>query len=248
MSTSIARLSALLMLLCLTVACDNSSSPDPQTPRSEGPSTSCPNEEELATDERLRRGELRGDVTGDGEADVVLIGIDQEAEIGCRALLFVTTGDRTSAVSLDSEDTDLGLGLPALEGIKQIDGDGGNDVIVNLAAGASTLFAGVFVFAEGGLEQIQIEGSQPPVENLFAHGGGVAQLSAADCGEDGAVLVSTALAEGRRYRIDRHTYEFEDDGLVLNLSKNETQRLSLRAIPRSFPEFAGPPFSSCPDA
>jgi len=248
MSTSIARLSALLMLLCGTVACDNSSSPEPETPRSDGPSTSCSNEEELATDERLRRGELRGDVTGDGEADSVFIAVNERAELGCRALLFVIAGDRTSAASLDSEDTDLGLGLPALEGIKQIDGDGGGDVIVNLVSGASTLFTGVFVYDDGGLEQIQIEGSPPPVENLFAHGGGVTLLSAADCGEDGAVLVSTALAEGRRYRVNRHTYEFEDGVLVLNLSKNETQRLSLRAIPRSFPEFAGPPFSSCPDA
>jgi len=248
MSISIARLNALLMLLCLIAACDTSSSPEPETPRSDEPSTSCSNEEELATNERMHRGELRGDVTGDGEADVVLIGIDEEAEIGCRALLFVTTGDRTSAVSLDSEDTDLSLGMPALEGIKQIDGEGGSDVIVNLAMGASTLFAGVFVFADGILEQIQIERSQPPVENLFAHGGGVTLLSAADCGEDGDVLISTAMAEGRLYRINRHAYEFEDGVLVLNLSKNETRRLSLRAIPRSFPEFAGPPFSSCPDA
>ena len=165
MSTSIARLSVLLMLLCGTVACDNSSSPDPETPRSDGPSTSCPNEEERATDERLRRGELRGDVTGDGEADVVLIGIDEEAEIGCRALLFVTTGDRTSAVSLDSEETDLSLGLPALESIKQVDGAGGNDVIVNLAAGASTLFAGLFVFADGGISALR--------DHLKARGGAV---------------------------------------------------------------------------
>jgi len=235
------------MLLCLA-ACDNSSSPEPETPRSEGPSTSCSNEEDLARDHSARRGELRGDVTGDGEADGVFIAVDEGAEVGCRALLFVASGDRTSAASLDGEDTDLGLGLPALEGIKQIDGAGGGDVIVNLVSGASTLFTGVFVYDDGALEQIQIEGSQPPVENLFAHGGGVTLLSAADCGEGGAILVSTAMAEGRRYRIDRHTYEFEDGVLVLNSSKDETRRLSLRAIPRSFPEFAGPPFSSCPDA
>jgi hypothetical protein len=248
MSTSIARLSALLLLFCLAAACDGSSSPGPETPTSAAPSTSCSNEEELATDERAHKGELEGDVTGDGEADVVLIAIDEEAQIGCRALLFVISEDRTSAVSLDSEDTDMDLGLPALEGIKQVDGDGGSDVIVNLAAGASTLFASVFVFADSGLEQIQIEGSQPPVENLFAHGGGVSSLSAVDCGEDGAVVVSTAMAEGRRYRVERHTYEFEDEVLVLDSSRDETRRRSLQSIPRSFPEFSGPPFSSCPDA
>lgn len=191
---------------------------------------------------------MRGDVNGDGEAETIFIGVDEGAEIGCRALLFVRSNSDTSAVSLDVEDAGLGLGLPALAGLRQIDGDGGSDVIVDMAAGASTLFAGVFIFADGGLEQIRIEESLPPTENLFAHGGGVAQLSTADCSGDDAILISTAVAEGRRYRVDRHTYEFDGVSLARNPSKDETQTRSLRSIPRSFPEFAGPPFSSCPGA
>jgi hypothetical protein len=248
MSTSIARLIVSLALICLAAACDNADSPGPESPRTEAPSTSCSNEEELSTDESARRGALRGDVTGDGEADDVFIAVDEGADFGCRALLFVASGDRISAAPLDVEGTDPRLGLPALAGIKQVSGEGGGDVIVDMAAGASTQFAGVFVFAEGNLEQIQIEGSQPPVENLFAHGGGVAQLSAADCMDDDAVLVSTAVAEGRRYRVDRHTYEFDDGVLARDPTKDETQRVTLGSVPRSFPEFAGPPFSSCPDA
>jgi len=248
MSTSIARLATLLVLLCTATACDDVDSQEPESPRSEGPSTSCSNEEDLGTDESAHKGELRGDVTGDGEADDVFIAVDEKAELGCRALLFVSSADSISAASLDGGDTDLGLGLPALEGIKQVDGVGGGDLVVNMAAGASTLFAGVFVFADGGLEQIRIEGSQPPVENLVAHGGGVAQLSAANCGDDGGVLVSTAIAEGRRYRVDRHTYEFDDGVLARDPARDETRRVRPQSIPLSFPEFAGPPFSSCPDA
>ena len=100
---------------------------------------------------------MRGDVTDNGAADEVFIAVDEGAEIGCRALLFVRSDEGTSAASLDVEDTDLGLGLPALAGLRQIDGDGGSDVIVNMAAGAATLFAGVFTFADGGLEQVRIE-------------------------------------------------------------------------------------------
>ena len=248
MSTSIARLAALLVLLCPATACDDVDSQEPESPRTEGSSTSCPNEEDLGTDESARKGELRGDVTGDGEADDVFIAVDEKAELGCRALLFVSSTDRISAASLDGGDTDLSLGLPAFEGIKQVDGVGGGDLVVNMVAGASTLFAGVFVFEDGGLEQIQIEGSQPPVENLFAHGGGVAQLSAADCGGDGAVLLSTAITEGRRYRVDRHTYEFDNGVLARDPARDETQMVKAQSISRSFPEFAGPPFSSCPDA
>jgi hypothetical protein len=248
MSTSIARLIGALTLVCLATACNNPAPPGPDSSRTEPPSTSCPNEEELGSDGSVRKGGLKGDVTGDGEADDVFIAVDEEAEFGCRALLFVSSGERTSAVSLDVEGTNLGLGLPALSGIKQVDGDGGVDVIADIASGASTQFAGLFVFADGNLEQIQIEGSQPPVEDLFAHGGGVAQLSAVDCAGDDSVLVSTAVAKGRRYRVDRHTYEFDDGVLARNPTMDEIKRVKLRSVLSSFPEFAGPPFSSCPDA
>ncbi len=248
MSSFITRLCVLLVLLGLATGCEDTESPDSEPPPPNTPSTECSNEEELRADRPARRGGMRGDVTGDGAPDEVFIAVDEGAEAGCRALLFVRSGEDTSAASLDVEDTELGLGLPALAGLKQIDGEGGSDVIVDMAAGASTLFAGVFVFSDGGLKQVRIEGSQPPAENLFAHGGGVAQLSAADCAPDGAVLISAAAAEGRRYRVDRHTYEFDGVVLARNAAEDETQRMSLEMIPRSFPEFAGPPFSSCPDA
>lgn len=242
------HLCGLLALLCLATACDDSPAQAPDAPRSDPPSTGCSNEDEMRADESARRGDIRGDVTGDGAADEIFIAVDEGAEIGCRAFLFVRSEEGTSAASLDLEDIDFRLGLPALSGLKQIDGDGGNDVIVDMAAGASTLFSGVFVLGSGGLEQVRIEGSTPPTEDLFAHGGGVAQLSAAGCAADGGVLVSTAVAEGRRYRVDRHTYEFDGVTLGRNPTRDETQRLRLEMIPRSFPEFAGPPFSNCPDA
>ena len=243
----IARLVALLVLLGVVTGCGDSESPDSEPSRPDGPTTGCSNEDELRADKSARRGRMRGDVTGNDSADKVFIAVDERAEAGCRALLFVRSDDATSATSLDVEESDLGLGLPALGGLRQIDGQGGSDVIVDMAAGASTLFAAVFVFADGGLVQVRIEGSQPPAENLFAHGGGVAQLSAAGCAADGAVLISTAVAEGRRYRVDRRTYEFDGVVLARNPTQDETERMRLERIPRSFPEFAGPPFLSCPD-
>jgi hypothetical protein len=36
--------------------------------------------------------------------------------------------------------------------------------------------------------------------------------------------------------------------LARDPTKDETQRVTRGSVPRSFPEFAGPPFSSCPDA
>ena len=247
MSTFAAQLFSLSALLCLATACDSEPAktrPPPPDTRS----TTGSNERELGEDTSARRGLLRGDVSGDGRQDEVFLAVDEGAEPGCRALLFVTAQDGVTAVSLDVEEGDLGLGLPAVAGLKQIDGGGGAEIVVDMAAGASTFFAGVFVFADGSVEQVRIDQSLPPTENLFAHGGGVGQLSAADCAADGAILISTAVAEARRYRVDRHTYRFDGLRLARDPSEDETHRLRFGMIPRSFPEFAGPPFSSCPDA
>ena len=247
MSTFAARLFGLFALLCLATACDSERANE-RPPPPDRPSTACANERELGEDESARRAVLRGDVTGDDRRDEVFLAVDEGGEPGCRALLFVVDRGEKSAVSLDVEETGLGLGLPAITGLRQIDGLGGAEIVVDMVAGASTLFAGVFAFANGSLQQVRIDQSQPPTENLFAYGGGVGQLSAADCAADGTILISTAVPEGRRYRVERHTYTF--DGLVIahDPSKDETLRRRLRMIPRSFPEFAGPPFSSCPDA
>ena len=247
MSTFAARLFSLFALLCLATACDSEPAKK-RPPPPDSPSTACPNERELGEDESARRGVLHGDVSGDGRRDEVFLAVDEGAERGCRALLFVADQGKRSAASLDVEETDLSLGLPAISGLKQIDGLDGAEIVVDMAAGASTFFAGVFVFVDGSLEQVRIDQSQPPTENLFAYGGGVGQLSAADCAADGAIVISTAVPEGRRYRVDRHSYTFDGIVIARDPSKDETHRRRLGTIPRSFPEFAGPPFSSCPDA
>lgn len=236
-------------MLCLASGCDDSG-PPPETDAPTAPpaSTGCPNERDLVADEAARRGPLRGDVTGDGRNDEVFIAVDEGAETGCRALLILRFGTEVLAISIDGENVELGLGLPAPVGLKQVDGRGGSDVIIDLAAGAATLFAGVFSFADGSLEQIRIEGSQPPAVDLFAHGGSVGQLSGVDCGGDGGVVISTAVPEGRRYAVDRRAHEIDGVTLTRNPAEDQREKVRLKELPRRFPEFGGPPFSSCPDA
>jgi hypothetical protein len=176
------------------------------------------------------------------------VAVDEGAEVGCRALLIVRSGDETVATSIDRDDLEFALGLPVPVGLRQIDGRGGSEVIVDLAAGAATVFAGVFGLGDGGWEQIRVEGSQEPTVDLFAHGGGVGQLSGVDCAADGSVLISTAVPDGRRYLVERFTYEFEGRTLVRDPAQDLTRKVTLGELPRRFPEFGGPPFASCPDA
>jgi hypothetical protein len=239
---------ALLATVFLATACDESPGGEPNPPAVSPTPSGCPNEVDLIADEAALRGPLRGDVTGDGARDEVFVAVDEGAESGCRALLVLRSGGDTVATSIDGGDLDFALGLPAPVGLKQIDGRAGSDVIVDLAAGATTVFAGVFGFGDGGWEQIRVEGSQPPAVDLFAHGGGVGQLSGVDCADDGGVMISTAVPAGRRYSVDRLTYEFDGRMLVRDPAQDVTEKVRLRDLLRRFEEFGGPPFASCPDA
>ena len=250
------------MILGMAVAaCDGSDEssqipPDPVSPPPEAlspppdpvPSVappSCPNQEEVAGDESLRTGSLTGDVSGDGLNDRVHLAIDDSGDVGCRAFLLVAHGDQLGAVALEVEGVDPALGLPALRQLKQVDGAAGADVIVDLIAGASTVFAGVYSMATGEPARVTIQGSEPPAQDLFPYGGGVGQLSAVDCTGDGTILISSAVPQGARYLVTRNRY-MPTPGALLREGEASTGKVKLEALPARFPEFAGAPFGSCP--
>jgi hypothetical protein len=209
------------------------------------PPPPCPNQEKVAGDESLRTGSLAGDVSGDGVDDRVHVAVDDSADIGCRAFLLVAHGDQLDAVALEVEGLDPALGLPALRQLKQVDGAPGADIIVDLIAGASTVFAGVYSMATGEPARVTIQGSEPPARDLFPYGGGVGQLSAVDCTDDGTILISSAVPQGARYLVTRNRYA-STPGARLREGEASTRKVKLEALPARFPEFAGPPFRSCP--
>jgi len=247
------------MILGLTVsACggsdesdgDGTQGPAPRSSPAPAPSPSppepeCVNEDEVADDESLRTGSLTGDVSGDGVEDQVHVAVDDSADIGCRAFLLVAQGDELAAVALDVEGMDPALGLPALRQLTQVDGAEGADVVVNLVAGASTVFAGVYSMAGGEPARVTIQGSEPPVRDLFPYGGGVGQLSAVDCTEAGTILISSAVPQGARYLVTRNRYT-PTSGALLREGQASTGKVKFEALPARFPEFAGGPFGSCP--
>jgi len=196
-------------------------------------------------DETFRTGSLTGDVSGDGVADHVHVAVDDAAESGCRAFLVIAHGNELEAVSVDVDGMDPALGLPALKELRQVDGTGGADVIVDLIAGASTVFAGVYSMASGELVRVTIEGSEPPAQDLFPYGGGVGQVSAVDCADDGTILISTAVPRGARYLVTRNRYT-ATAGALLNQSEASTGKVGFERLPTRFPEFGRVPFGSCP--
>lgn len=253
--SSIRLVSVCLVLGLLAPGCGGSdesgtlrpprrSSPAP-VPSPSPPEARCLNEDEVARDESLRTGSLTGDVSGDGVDDRIHVAVDDGADIGCRAFLVVAHDDELAAVALDVDGMDPSLGLPALRELRQVDGAGGADVVVDLIAGASTVFAGVYSMASGELARVTIQGSEPPAQDLFAYGGGVAQLSAVDCAGEGSILISTAVPRGARYLVTRNRYT-ATAGALSSQGEASTGKVAFEELPTRFPEFAGPPFGSCP--
>jgi hypothetical protein len=239
----------LICALVLSVAAcdgDDPSSAPNAIPASLGPSeehgSTCPNASTVADNPApRRRGHLTGDVDGDGSIDRISLAVDADARPGCRAFVVVQTAEGRLIAPIQERELQVDLGFPVLESIVGVDDRAGGEIVVRVAAGASTEFAGLFTVADDALERVRLNG---PHGNLFPSGGSVGHLEASNCGPDGGVVISTATTRGRRYALERRFYFFEGTSLVENESFAERRRVSPDAL-ASFPEFGAPPFSMC---
>ena len=246
---SLRRAATLICALLLAVAAcggDDPSSAPNAIPPSPGPSgdhgSICPNASTVADDPAfLRRGRLTGDVDGDGSTDRISVAVDADARPGCRAFVVVQTAEERLIAPIREPELQVDLGFPVLESLVGVDDRAGGEIVVRVAAGASTVFAGLFTVADDALERVRLNG---PHGNLFPSGGSVGHLEASNCGPDGGVVISTATTRGRRYALERRFYLFEGTSLVENESLAERRRISPDAL-ASFPEFGAPPFSMC---
>jgi hypothetical protein len=235
-------------VLLSVAACDgesrapgpNAIRPSPSPPREHG--TGCPNGS-TAADNRgsLRRGRLAGDVDGDGSTDQISLAVDADARPGCRAFVVVQTAEARLIAPIGERHLEIDLGFPVLDSLVGVDHRVGGEIVVRIAAGASTEFAGLFTVVDDALERVRLNG---PHGNLFPSGGSVGHLEASNCGPDGAVVISIATARGRRYVLERRFHFFEETSLVEEESLAERRRISPDAL-ASFPEFGAPPFSLC---
>ena len=238
---------ALIAVVMLAAACSGQS-PSPSRRLETGPQTDCRNETRARTDRGLRKSSARGDVDGDGAVDEIHLVVDEGAEIGCRVFLVVRGESGSRVLAVDREAVSFELGLPVLVDLAQVDGEPGADVVVDLLAGASTVFAGVFTMGSGELAQLRVASDQAATDDLFAHEGSVGHLDGVDCGPRGTVVVSSAFPKGARYEVRRRSLEARAGVLRAERSSKEIVVVALDRLLRRFPEFATPPFSSCPDS
>jgi hypothetical protein len=220
----------------------------PQPPPSavpEPPEAVCPNQTAVVADESLQtEGAVAGDVDGDGTEEVVSIFFDPSGADGCQAFVVAHSGEEIVAAGpLESWSSDFGLPMPTLNSLRDVDGEPGLEVVVNMGAGASTQFVGIAALAEGAFSQVT-SAAAGEAGGLFGVGGSVGHLEAVDCAPDGRVVASFAAPAGDRYRVERRFLVFSGTELVEDAV--EVSRVPLGQI-NDFPEYASSPFGSCSD-
>ena len=169
--------------------------------------------------------------------------VDREAPPGCQAFLVATTGDVTSS-NVIAGDVQLDFNPPQIRTFANVDGAEGPEAFVTVQAGASTEFGALFLL--GPVRPVTFDDPERSNGDLVAFGGSVTHLDGATCapGESGTVVISSAGSQGKRYRLERVFYRFEDDRLVEVRSERLT--VSFDELVNDYPEFSSVPFDNCP--
>lgn len=239
---------ASLIAMCLAlVACSGGEEPDARrapatTPAPDYP---CPNQEAVLDDVSLRAGRPEtGDVDGDGDAEEVAIYYDPAGEPGCQGFVVAESSDGTLSAPLETWRGEFGLPMPTLNALVDLDGEPGDEVVVNMGAGASTQFVGIVVRDGGVLRQVttDVTGGSGVAPGLLGFGGSVGHLEAVDCFPGGRVISSFATPDRNVYRVERTVYDFAGAELVQD--DQQVERVPVERIDR-FPEYAASPFGSC---
>jgi hypothetical protein len=252
----------LSMALALGSACESSSpsaGPSPTVERSAGGATplptdspapatasGCSNEAEITSDPSARTGgSLHGDVDGDGSPDDVSLAFDDTGALGCQAFLVVEGSGNSEVLAIESFDRAFGLPQPRLNTVAEVDTVPGSEVAVDLVAGASTQFVGLFTMTGGELARVEVEGDEFPADDLFPYGGSVGHVEASDCaGAPGRIVISTATPRGDDYQVTRRFFRFRGSTPRVEPSSTKRNRVAFEELGR-FPEYRSSPFGGC---
>ena len=212
----------------------------------------CPNQAVAADPARRSGGRYRMDVDGDRFPEDVFIASDPVGTLGCQAFIVVEIQDVFYSEPIWENGADGGLPAPSIHGFADIDGDGGVEILVDEAGGASTQFVGAFVFRAGDLSRVTVPGgisSSPELEGLFAYGGSVGHLEAVDCAPDGTIVVSSAVPGSSQEDLENGIYSVERTFYLLRGAELRKQGATREQVPaeslNEFPEYSAGPFGSC---
>jgi hypothetical protein len=206
----------------------------------------CTNEAEVTSNPSARiGGSLHGDVDGDGTPDDVALAFDGTGKLGCQAFLVVEGSGESAVLAIESFNRAFGLPQPRLNTLAEVDTVPGSEVAVDLVAGASTQFIGLFTMTGGELARVEVEGDEFPTDDLFPYGGSVGHVEASDCaGAPGTIVISAATPRGDDYQVTRRFFRFRGSTPTVELTSTERDRVAFEELGR-FPEYRSSPFGGC---
>lgn len=214
--------------------------------------SACPNQETVIADSSLRQpGRLTGDLEDDGVADEVFLAVDESAEQGCKAFIVVDSEGAVRSAPIELPDIPFELGFPRLISMPLINQAPGAEIVVGVAAGASTQFAAVYTVVDSAIVPVLREGTTALQESLLAFGGSVGHQEAFDCAPEigpGVVVVSSAepVGGGARFRYVRNFFVAQEpDVFVEEPSLRESGTVRFDRFD-TLHEFPNAPFGSCP--
>lgn len=208
--------------------------------------TRCPNQNHAVEQGELLGGKVRGDVDGDGSPDVVYLVSDPEGSFDCRSFLVADTARGRIATPTNEQGLEYGLPIPRIHSLADIDGSGGEEILVDLEQGASTQFIGIFTVLDGGLERVRVA-ENSDFGNLFPYGGSVGHLEASNCAghPDADVSVAVATANTTDYTIRTRLYEMKG-AILVPLPRADQPPISVGTHLDQSEGFATSPFGDCP--
>lgn len=232
-----------------------SGAPEPPAARPESPTASsspsspegagrCPNVKEALAAGTEEGSRSEHDIDGDGAPEEIFVAKDPDGPQGCQAFLGLTGGSFGTLIAPIDDDLSFELGLPLVSGVAEVDGTAPSEIIVDVASGASTAFAGIFSVQDGRLARRVIEGDSPYARS-FPYGGSVGHLEGSDCAETGTVVITVAMPQGKGYLVHRRFFVSDGPAFVLDPSRSEKEVVAPGALD-DFTELSGAPFGSCP--
>lgn len=244
------------MVLAAAGGCDNEASDETARPDS-GPSASptpdgadatdrCPNEDRAPEQGEPIGGEAGGDVDGDGTDDGVRLVLDESGPLGCRIFLVAETSAGPLVVSTTDTGAEYSLPEPRVHSLVQVDGEGGNEVLVELEQGASSRFIGIFTVAGGELQRVRVA-DETGFGDLFPYGGSVGHMEASNCVDHpkANVLMAIATPNATDYAVRARLYDMQGAELV-PLPRPQQPRIERSRKVAELEGFATSPFGDCP--
>lgn len=217
--------------------------PSPSPTGAEPPGPTCPNQAEAVGAALQRDPAGSGDIDGQGGPDPIFVVADEQGAPGCAGFVVVDLGTEPVSAAVSFPEIDPRFGFPSFNSTADINDVPGEEIVVNVMAGASTQFVSVYTFDGAALVEVSFEKAVgDETSGVFGFGGSVGHVEAVDCVADSRVVVSSATPKGRRYALSR--LFLDPLGAVWNAVGAERSIGSLRQVTNN-PEFAGSPFLNC---